>query len=99
RPEPDRADPDLRHPADPDQHPLRGSAVLPRRRRTTADRDLGRHARRGRPLLHDAALRVLAWPGDIHHGPVLQPVRGRAARRAGPEDAMTPEAPRSPALL
>ena len=39
--QPGRADPRLRHAADPDQHPVRGGAVLPRRRRPAA------HARPG----------------------------------------------------
>ena len=39
--EPGRADPGLLHAADPDQHPLRGGAVLPRRRRPAADRRPG----------------------------------------------------------
>ena len=50
--QPDRADPRLLDAADPDQHPVRGGAVVPRRRRPAADRDLGRHALRRGELLH-----------------------------------------------
>ena len=38
------ADPRLLHAADPDQHLVRGGAVLPRRRHHPAHAELGRHA-------------------------------------------------------
>ncbi len=38
------ADPGLRHAADPDQHPVRGGPVLPRRRHHPAHAELGRDA-------------------------------------------------------
>ncbi len=82
--EPGGADPRLLDAADPDEHPVRGGAVVPRRRRPAADPDLGRHALRRRRLLHDPALHAVARPGHLHHRAGLQPLRGRAARRARP---------------
>ena len=79
--QPHCADPGLLDAADPHQHPLRGGAVLPRRRYPPAHPELGRNAVRRRRLLHAAALHVLAWHGDLRHGLGLQPVRRRAARR------------------
>ena len=46
--QPGRADPRLLDAAHPHQHPLRGGAVLPRRRRPAAHPDVGRHALDGR---------------------------------------------------
>ena len=77
--EPGGADPRLRDAADPHEHPVRGSPVVPRCRGPAADRDLGRDALRRGELLHDPALHVLARTGHLLHGPGLQPVRGRAA--------------------
>ena len=44
--EPGRAGDRLREPVDPDQHPVRGGAVVPRGRRPAADRELGPDDRR-----------------------------------------------------
>ncbi len=63
------------HAADPDEHPVRGGAVLPRRRCPAAHGDLGRHALRRGELLHDPALHALARTRDLRHRPGLQPVR------------------------
>ncbi len=55
-----------------------------------ADRVVGRHALRRGALLPPAALHVLARHGDLHHRAGLQPLRRRPARRAGPQDTLTP---------
>lgn len=74
--EPGRPDPGLLDPADPDQHPLRGRAELPRRRYPAPAVQLGRDAERrdqvlpGRPGVHGGP-----GPGDLHHRARLQPAR------------------------
>ena len=76
------ADPGLCHAADPDQHLVRGGAVLPRGRHHPAAAELGRdgvgrgHRRLllARPDVHDHS-----GPGHLHHGDGLQSVRRRTA--------------------
>ncbi len=87
--QPDGADPRLLHADHPDEHPVRGRAVLPRGRRSAADRQLGRHAHERLELVHGPALHVLARPGDLRHGAGLQPLRGRAARCVRPQGPVT----------
>ena len=77
--QPDRTDPGLLDAADPHQHPVRGGAVVPRRRHPPAHPLVGRDAVRGGRLLHPTALHALARAGDLRHRLGLQPVRGRAA--------------------
>jgi ABC-type dipeptide/oligopeptide/nickel transport system permease subunit len=74
----------------PDQHPLRGGAVVPRRRRPTAHADVGRHALvRGALLPDRALLHGLPRYGHFHHRAGLQPLRRRLARRSRPTRALT----------
>ena len=76
------ADPRLLHAADPDQHPVRGGAVVPRGRRDPADAVLGRHAlRRGR-LLHAArpSCSGPAWPSSSPSWPSTSSATGCATR-------------------
>ena len=86
------ADPGLRDAADPDQHPVRGGPRLPRRRPLRAHAHLGPDAlQRGaeRLLLHRSRVHARPRAGDFHHGNGIQPIRRRAARRAGSEDPVT----------
>ena len=87
--QPGGADPRLLHAADPDQHPVRGGAVLPRRRRPAAHPDLGRHALRrrrtgtDRPEVHalSRAWRSSSrcWPSTCSATACVTPsTRGRA---------------------
>src|SRR4051812_26593943 len=82
-----RADHRLHDAADPDEHPLRGLALLPRRRRPAASGELGQDDRRGDPHLRQRAL-VHAGAGHRagHHGPRLQPRRRRTPGRPQPQD-------------
>ena len=73
--QPDGADPGLLHAADPHQHPLRGGAVLPRRRYPAAHRRAGAACCPTPSSSTRAALHVLARHGDLRHRPGLQPVR------------------------
>ena len=74
--EPVRPDPGLHHAADPDEHPVRGRAVVPRRRRPAAHPDLGRDAVRRHALVPDRpALHAVAGPGDLRDRARVQPVR------------------------
>jgi N-terminal TM domain of oligopeptide transport permease C/Binding-protein-dependent transport system inner membrane component len=80
--EPGWADPGLCHAADPDQHLVRGGAVLPRGRHHPAAAELGRdgvgrgHRRLllARPDVHDHSR-----AGHLHHGDGVQSVRRRTA--------------------
>ena len=76
-PEPRRSDHRLRQPADPDEHPVRGGAVVPRRRRQTADRELGPDDRGRVPGILPGRVVVHAVPGSCvaADGPGLQPRR------------------------
>ena len=58
-----RADPRLRDAADPDQHPLRGGAVVPRRRRPAAHRRPGAACSPTPSHCYQIAPHFMLWPG------------------------------------
>ena len=81
-PEPDRAARRLHDAADPDEHPLRSSTVIPGSRRARDDIFVGLDPRRcnqslRRRLVVDGVSRRLPDP----HDPGVQPARRRSARR------------------
>ena len=81
-PEPRRADHRLLDAVHPGEHPSRGGALVPRRRRTAADGVMGRDAlRRGVQLRHCLVVHVLPRSGAAADRPRLQSRRRRSAGR------------------